>query len=170
MKNNWRGLMKILEINHIRDGKVIWSDKNIRNLFHTEGEQFMLMACFSNDGTVLPTSYYLGLDNRASPNVDDTMDDLVDEPTENGYTRQSLGIDGGWNVEDVSGIYRAIGNIISFQAVGGEWGPVNNLFLTNKIDDTGYLISTVILSSELTMEADDVIGMRMSLSLRDESV
>lgn len=170
MKNNWRGLLKILEIEQIRNGKVIWSEKQLYNLFHTEGEQFILLSCFSNDGTVLPTSYYLGLDNRASPNIDDTIDDIEDEPSSNGYVRQALGIDGGWRVEQVNGIYRAIGNIITFQASGGSWGPVNNLFLTDKIDDSGYLISTVALNSELTMEDTDTINMRMSVSLRDESI
>jgi hypothetical protein len=170
MRSDWHGLMKIVEIQHIRKNKVIWEKKNLYNLFHTEGEQFMLMATFANDGTVLPTSYYVGLDNRSSPAVDDTMDDIEDEPTDNGYIRQALGIEGGWTIEKINGVYRAIGNIITFQATGGSWGPVNNLFLTDKSDNTGYLLATASLSNELTMEEDDSINMRMSLSLRDESI
>ena len=170
MRKDWHGFIKVLEIQQIRNGKVIWEDKNLYNMLHSGGEQFFLQCLFANDGTLIPDSYYLGLDARDTLLVADTISNLIDEPTGNGYLRQALGSDGGWSVNQVSDVYRAIGNIIIFSANGGSWGPVDNLFLTNKIDNSGVLIASVLLSSQLTMNDGDSISMRMSLSLRDYPV
>ena len=159
--------MKVAEIQHVREGRVIWEDRNLYNILHSGGEQFLLECLFANDGTLIPTSYYLGLDARTGLDVLNTMSDLEDEPTENGYIRQALGSNGGWSVSLVSDVYRAIGNIITFSAVGGSWGPVTNLFLTNRSDNNGVLIASVLLSSALTLNNGDSINMRMSVSLRD---
>jgi len=167
MNKDWKGIIKVQEIQHVRRGRVIWEAKNLYNTLHTDGEEFMLQCLFANDGSMIPESYYLGLDARTSILVADTINDILDEPTENGYIRQSLGSDGGWTVREVSGIHRAIGNIIAFSASGGSWGPVNNLFLTNQSGDDGVLLASVPLSSELTLDDGDAINMRMSLSLRD---
>lgn len=167
MRKDWNGIIKVLEIQHVRNGEVIWEDKHLYNTLHSGGEQFFLQCLFANDGTLIPDSYYLGLDARTSVAVADTIGDLEDEPTENGYIRQVLGSDGGWVVNEVTDVYRAIGNIITFSASGGSWGPVSNLFLTNNSGDDGVLIASVALSSDLTLDAGDSINMRMSLSLRD---
>lgn len=159
--------MKVAEIQHVRNGRVIWEDRNLYNTLHSGGEQFLLQCLFATGDASVPDSYYLGLDARTSIDVVDTMADLEDEPSENGYIRQALGSDGGWTISQVSDVYRAIGNIITFSADGGSWGPVTNLFLTNRIDDDGILIASVLLSSELTLNDGDSINMRMSLSLRD---
>jgi hypothetical protein len=164
MKKDWHGLLTILEISHIRDGKVIWQDKNLRNLFHTTGEEFMLKALF--EGLALPAAYYLGLDNRSAIDVADTMTDLVDEPSVNGYLRQSVDYD-GFTVSLNSGVNRALSPIVTFMASGGSWGPVRNLFLTNESDDSGYLIASVPLSASATLNPGDNITMRMGLSLQD---
>ncbi len=166
MKKDWNGVIKVLEVQHVRNGKVIWEDKNLYNMLHSGGEEFLLQCLFANDGTLIPDSYYLGLDARTSLIASDTMTDILDEPTEYGYIRQTLG-NTGWTVSPVSDVYRAIGNIITFSASGGSWGPVNNLFLTNESGDDGVLIASAVLSSELTLDSGDSINMRMSLSLRD---
>ena len=58
--NNWNGIMKVLEIKHWRNNKIIWERKNIRNILHEEGEGFILSAAFSGgkESTVIPDNYY----------------------------------------------------------------------------------------------------------------
>jgi hypothetical protein len=169
MRNDWHGLIKILEIEHVRDGKVIWEQKNLYNVLHTLAEQFFLGILFSN--VAKPTTYYFGLDARTAITADDTMESVTDEPTVNGYLRQQASSSGAFNVQLVTvgdtSVYRAIGPIITFQASGGSWGPVNTLFMTDKSDYTGTLLSSVPLSQALTLNTGDSINMRMSLSLRD---
>lgn len=171
MRKDWHGLMKVLEIQHIRNGKVLWEDKNLYNTMHMDGDQFFLEILFANDGTLLPPIYYLGLDAREAITVDDTMEDINDEPTSNGYVRQQLSSETGWNIQQVTSgdtaIWRAIGNIITFSASGGDWGPVNCLFLTDKPDNSGKLIASVPLSQATSVSSGDSVSMRMSLSLRD---
>ncbi len=164
MKKDWHGLLTILEISHVRDGKVIWQDKNLRNTFHTTGEEFLLKAVFS--GLALPDYYYLGLDDRTAITIADEMGDLVDEPSANGYLRQTVDVD-GWTVSLNSGVNRGLSPIITFVASGGSWGPVRNLFLTTASDDSGYLVASVPLSAAATLESGDNISMRMGLSLQD---
>ena len=153
MKSSWRGILKILEAQHIRDGSVVWSESNIHNVLHADGEMFMLSCCFANDGTVVPGQYYFGLDARSSVSVTDVMVDISGEPSGNGYTRQTVLSNGGFTVVQQSGIYRAVPNVVTFTASGSGYGPVRNLFLTNKSDGSGYLISTATLSSPVTLSA-----------------
>lgn len=164
---DWHGILKILEIQHIRDGKVIWEDHDILNLLHTEGEQFLLTCCFENNGTVVPTDYYFGLDARSSLAAGDNMATISSlEPSGNGYSRQTVSSNGGFTVQLVGSYYRAVGSIVTFSATG-TYGPVRNLFLTNKSDNSGYLISSAELSSPVTFASGDSVALRMSLQLRN---
>lgn len=162
-------LLRILEIQHIRDGKVIWEDKNLDNTLHTLAEQYFLSVIFG--GVVPPANYFMGLDDRAVIDITDTMETLVGEPTSNGYVRQQVSSSTGWNIQPITigttQIYQAIGSIVTFQANGGSWGPANNLFMATTIDNTGVLLASVLLSQQVTLNSGDSINMRMSLSLRD---
>lgn len=163
MKENWHGLMKILEIQHIRNNEVIWEKHDLYNIMHTGGDQFCLMCCFDNDGSYPPEKYYFGLDNRPSLNFGDVIDDLIDEPNINGYARQSIDSYNGFTVSSSNGIYRASSGIITFSATSGSWGAVSNLFLVGN----NILIASAPLSDSVTLEAGDSFNVRMSLSLRD---
>jgi len=173
MRKDWNGILKVLEIEHIRDGKVIWSDKNLYNTLHTEGEGYLLEILFKNpnDGSLPPEYYYLGLDARTSIEVSDNMAAIIDEPVGNGYFRQLVSSkpeqSTGWLITSNSGYTKALGSIITFTAAGGSWGPVSTLFLTNQNDNDGVLISSVALSDEATLDDGDVINLRMALTLRD---
>jgi hypothetical protein len=161
-------LMTILEFEHLdQDGKVLYREENIPNTFHVVGELYCLTGLFNNNGSVIPSNYYLGLDNRTAVVTTDTINSLVDEPTVNGYFRQSVSSVNGWTIESIGGVYRATSNIVSFTASGGSWGPVQNIFLTTKSDNTGYLIATSSLSSSVTPTSGTVTQLRFALSLRD---
>jgi len=161
----WRGILKIIEIEHRRGTKVLWAQNNIWNQLHLKGEEFLLNCCFNNNGNYPPSEYYFGLDSRVSISQADTMDDLDGEPTASGYTRQPRSSNGGFIVESNSGNYRASSNIMTFTAVGGGWGPVKNIFMATSSDNTGVLISTAALSQELSLIDGDSVNLRMALSL-----
>jgi hypothetical protein len=155
----WNGLLKILKFQVIRENKIIYEEENIKNILHTSGEAFCLSALFT--GGTIPAFYYLGLDNRTILAVTDTMANLTQEPTTNGYARKAIL---GFTIVPVSGINRAIGNPVTFNAFGGSWGPVRSMFLTN---NTGILISSASLISPVTLGDGDAVNMRMSMQLRD---
>ena len=164
---DWRGILKILEISHIRNGEVIWQDHDILNLLHTEGEQFLLTCCFDNNGSVVPPNYYFGLDSRSTLATADTMSTISSaEPSGNGYSRQTISSSGGFTIQQVGSYYRAVGSIVTFSATG-TFGPIRNLFLTNASDNSGYLISSAELSSPVTFATGDSVALRMSLQLRN---
>ena len=166
---NWHGLMKILEIQHVRNGKVIWEDKNILNIFHTGGELYMLTCCFDNPGSLPVANYYFGLDSRSSIATTDLITNLTGEPNSNGYSRVAVPSNGNFTLDFVNGIYRATSQILTFTATGSGWGPVTNLFLATTIDNSGILIASSPLSSATSLSAGDSINMRMALSLQDNS-
>lgn len=159
--------MKVLEIQHLsKTGEIIWEDKKLLNLLHTEGEEFILEAIFA--GGIIPDTYYLGLDNRTAISESDTMSDILTEPIGNGYLRQPVLSVGEFTFGLTSGGFtQAQSPIVTFIASGGSWGPVNNLWLTTEADETGQLISTVVLSSETTLLDGERVTMRIGLGMRD---
>jgi len=169
MKTDWNGIMKIVEARQTRAGVTIWESTNLYNMLHTGGEEMILKTLFYNDGSMPPSYYYLGLDNRALIEYANNMGSLVDEPAGSGYIRQQLKSStesSGWLVNTGDMLHKAVSNIVSFQATS-SYGPISNLFLTNAPNNSGYLISSVALTSSLTMSAGDVLSLRMTLSLRD---
>jgi len=163
-------LLKIEEICHLDEyGKVLWKNNNINNIFHNQGEQFLLNICFNTSaGIVVPSNYYLGLDNRATPALSDTLSNLSQEPTQFGYSRQLISSVNGFTVAlNNSGNYQATGNVVVFNASGGSWGPIQNLFLATTVNNTGYLISTAALGQSKTLSSGQSITMRISLSLQN---
>jgi len=171
MNNNWRGILKIVEATHTRDGNIIWKANDMYNLLHSQGEQYILETLFYNDGTSPPSAYYLGLDARPTIAYADTMSSLIGEPTSNGYSRQPLNSSSsgstGWTITTETSLHKALSNVVSFTASGGSYGPCYNLFLTNKSNNTGKLISSVALSTPATLSSGDVLSLRMTLSLKD---
>jgi hypothetical protein len=168
-KKEWHGLMEILSVEHLRDGKVIYHEENIKNTLHYLGEAFLLQALFMggySPNTFIPDNYYLGLDSRAIIAVSDTMTEVFAEPFVNGYSRQPVSSSNGFTLDVIAGVHRATSQIVSFPAVGGNWGPVSNIFLSDKPNNTGVLISSAKLSNPVTVLAGDSVNMRMALSLR----
>lgn len=163
-----KSLVTLKFIEHKRNDKVIWRAENIKNIIHLEGREFLIQAAFSNDGSLVPANYYLGLDARDDLLEEDTVVDLLDEPVGNGYIRQSLASDGtGFTITNVSGVYKALSEIVTFSATGTGWGPVKNMFLTTASDNSGLLISSLVLTSPVTTIAGDTISIQIQMSLQD---
>lgn len=163
---NWNGIMKILQIEHVRNGEVIWQSKNLYNLLHLLGEQFLLSILFN--GTALPSQWYFGLDNRTTPDAADTMESLTGEPSSNGYVRQSVPAN-SFVVALGTSVYKATSPIVTFTAASGSWGPVSNLFLTDQAGNSGTLVATAPLGQPVTVNSGDAVRMRMAFQLRDDT-
>lgn len=167
---DWYGILKIIEVKHLdSEGRVLWENNNVHNIMHQDGEEYLLRAAFTGGrvSTVIPDSYYLGLDNRSVPAVDDLIDDLIGEPTSNGYERQAVNSSGDFAINFESNHFIATSPIVAFRATVGSWGPVGKLFLTDKSDNTGFLISTADLGTIITVSAGESVTMRIGMTLRD---
>lgn len=167
----WHGILKILEITHLGcDGQVLWRDENIHNLLHQDGEEFLLRAAFTGGpiSTIIPDQYYLGLDNRQVIAVDNTLDDLIGEPSiTNGYARQSINSTGDFSINFQNDHYVAASPIVAFRCTNGSWGPVVNLFLGTSESNDGYLISTAVLSVAFEVTQGQSVTMRIGMQLRE---
>jgi hypothetical protein len=164
-------LIKIEEIQHLDvDGSVLWSSKDLDNMFHTGGEQFLLSVAFNTTGGIsIPNYYYLGLDNRNTLASADSLTTVSSqEPSSNGYSRQPISSASGFSIAAAGdGNYRATSGIVTFTAAGGSWGPVQNLFMSTTIDNSGYLIGSVSLGGSRTLTNGQSTTMRISLGLKD---
>ena len=164
---NWPSFMSIIEAKYYDDkGNCLYEDHNLPNIWHTEGQQFMLSLAFDTSaGFSVPTNYYLGLDNRATLDVDDTLAILEDEPSSNGYARQAVNSSTGFNIGFDNGKLKAVTGVCTFVATGGAWGPVKNLFLATTIDNSGILIASVPLSTTQTTTSGNSFTVRVGLAL-----
>lgn len=168
---NWYGLMKVLEFQHLDvNGEILYQEKNILNTLHVEGEEFILSVCFG--GLSIPNNYYFGMDSRFTISPSDVMVDIYNgnyEPTGFGYLRQQIPSTGSFSLLLSNGNYKAVSPAIQFTAIGGSWGPVQNIFLTNESNYEGYLIGSASLQSPVTVNAGQSIAMRFSMGLKDGS-
>jgi hypothetical protein len=169
-KVNWNGLLKVLEIRHLdAEGNVLYEQKNILNVLHLDGEEYLLRAAFQGGAvsTIIPDDYYLGMDNRSAVSTEDTMDDLVGEPGGSGYERQAISSSGDFALNFERDHFVATSPIVAFRATTGNWGPVGQIFLTDKEDNTGYLIATASLNTAIEVISGNSVTARIGLQLRD---
>ncbi len=166
----WNGILTIIDIQKWDvSGKLVWEQKNIKNLLHQDGEEFLLRAAFTGGqvSTIIPEDYFLGLDNRSVITVEDTMDDLLGEPSSGGYERQAISSSGDFSINFEDSHFVATSPIVAFRATTGDWGPIKNLFLTTADDSSGYLISTAVLDSVVSLSAGESVTMRIGMRLRE---
>lgn len=162
-KKNWNGVLFIDEIILHRNNKILYKENNIKNIFHSSGQSFFLKILFNNRKN--PNKYYLGLDNRTSITLNDTLESLEGEPTAFGYSRQGVLTEDFKISVGNNGNYKASGPTITFSASTGSWGPVQNIFLTNVSSGvSGYLISTAKLLEEITVSPSDSITLKFAFT------
>jgi hypothetical protein len=82
--------------------------------------------------------------------------------------RQSVNTSSFAFVTNSLGDYQANSPVVIFRAVGGSWGPVKNIFLTTQPNNTNaYLISSVPLGANLTLQDQEMVSMRIGVALRN---
>ena len=120
--------------------------------------------------TIIPDLYYIGLDNRATLSVTDTMESIFEEPIGNGYARVPVASSGDFTTQvSPAGHWTAVSPLLVYSASpsGTGWGPVQNLFLTDATGLSGNLISSSYIGSSLSVIAGDNIVLQLDMSLLD---
>ena len=179
-------LIKIDYFRHLdKNNNILYEEKDIKNIIHAKGQEYILRVLF--DALSIPNNYYIGLDNRSSLSLEDTLETIVPvEPSTNGYSRQPVE-SAVFNLNVTSsGNYKADSPIVLFRAIGGSWGPVKNVFLATSLstttnestsiplpDGTGggtflnTVVSSIALSSEVTVANGESVSMKISLGLEN---
>lgn len=164
---------------HIRNGKIIWEQKNVDNLLHDQGEIALLSAYFATAMATYgapPANLYLGLDARyggAGLAEGDTLASLSSEPVGlSGYSRQALSTGGtglagqDFYINQPAAYYRADGKTITWTA-GENWTAVTDMFLCTVISGTGgKLICSLPLTASRTLLSDGVNNDSLQASIQ----
>lgn len=163
----WHGLMKILKFQHANEnGKILYEEENIKNLIHLAGEELILKILFA--GESVPPNYYIGLDSRTSLDATLGIGSIFGyEPNSNSYERQKVQSDNFSVIVGSSNHRQANSPTVIFKAIGGSWGPVQNIFLTTNLGygTNSILISSAALSRNITVSDGEIITMRMAMAL-----
>jgi hypothetical protein len=155
-------------------GNVIWSDE-IHNLFHDEGEKYFLARCLATNYagyTATAAMVYMGLDNRVALAEGDVMP-VTDEPSTFGYARQGLSTSGigvggqDWVITQPAAAFQAKSKQVTFNAAGGAWGPVKNMFIATTSDNSGRLLSSLALTQERTINNGESLTADFTLALSE---
>lgn len=150
-----------------RNGRVLWEGLAMPNLLHDEGEQYILQTSFSEEQTV-PVNFFIGLDARVALAEADNLAALSGEPSTNGYAREAVpSTNVGFVVTQDAGDYQAKSQTVTFNATGGAWGPVDNMFLATSSDATGKLIASVALSAQRTLQDGDSLDVDITIKLAE---
>jgi len=154
----------IWEIQHIRNGKVIWSEIKRNNLVD-QGEKSMLDTYFR--ALNAPVVFYVRLANDTIQETD-TLADIQNEPSGNGYSPQLLERSAvGFPILEADlGDWRVVSKTITFTASGGEIGPVNLAFLATSSDNTGLLLAYITTTVERTILDGDSVNVSMKVKLK----
>ena len=148
-----------------KDGNLKWEELNRQNNLADEGE-YMFLDVTLRAGTA-PSNYYLRLFND-TPIETDTLGSLTGEPTQYGYTAQTVERNTtGWPTLALdSGDHQATSSTETFTASGGSWGPVIYCVLATTVDNSGKLVSYVALSQSRTLANGESLQVTYRLKLQ----
>ncbi len=151
-----------------RYGRLLWKDAPA-NIFHDEGEDYVLSVVFDETETVV-AAYSIGLDDRAALAEGDSLPP-GNEPSGNGYARQPVNSDAtDWTIAPDAGDFQAVSKTVTFTAAAGPIpvaGVVDNMFLSTTSDDTGFLVASVILSAGRTIADGDSLNTDITIKLSE---
>lgn len=148
-------------VQHIRDGKVIWEQKNVKNAIANQGAESVLEYVYRSNISYKPNAFYMGLCNY-SPVVTDTLLTIQNEPQigVNGYTRQLVELSAvGFPTKDIApdGNVRLTSKTVVFTNthLTNSIGPLTNAFIATTADNTGVLWAYLPLAMTRTIRAGD---------------
>jgi len=172
---------------HAGEAEPYREDLGLTNIWHDEGELFMLSLAFAtayaNYGSPTPANMYLGLDNRAALAEADTLADLVNELPATplpgtGYARIALstagtGVGGqDFVISQPAAAYRVTSKSCVFTA-GGIWLEVRNMFLTTHATAVASgagqrLLASLLLShGPVTLTSGDTVTSTMYVGISE---
>lgn len=156
---------------------MLWYEKQRPNLLHKEGEIYILSAAFATDTEgygPAKSNLYIGLDNRETLRIKDTLADVVEnEPHTLSYARLPIKTHGGFTSfwteaekEDEPSIF-TISAAVEFIAEGADIGHVSNFFLTTAASGTdGRLLVSTGMKRAHTLYEDYRLTVEVILNLR----
>ncbi len=159
-----------------RKGVLQWFMSWRHNIWHDDGEEWVVKALFDRNEGVSPfNTLYLGLDNRALGAYLEThnLGNLSGENVGvNNYSRQDVDtgtVTNDWTSSIVGGIWQAQCASQPFLATGGPWTQVQTVFLTDK--DTAvtgkYLIASTPLSAPRTLQDGDTLNVDITIKVQE---
>lgn len=171
-------VLHIAKIEHRnKNGELLWSDENLVNLLHDEGEQYILSAAFATGMTgygAVPATLYLGLDTSARTLAEtDTLALVTENIADNGYSRKPLSTAGtgvvgqDFVIVQPATFYQAQSSIQQWACVNAAWTTITKLFLATSLDNTGKLICSVPLSLSRTLAVGDTINAAIYIGLSE---
>ena len=159
----------IWDITH-RDvnGNVVYFERK-KNSFVNQGEEVALEVLLRNQDTIyLPDdAFYIGM-YRGTISETTTLLTVPNEPVGNGYDRVTIARSTvGWPVkEQIDGDWRMTSLEVSYEADGGDIGPISGAFMCTSSDNTGRLICAVASSVERTILAGETMSLTMKVKCK----
>jgi hypothetical protein len=153
LKTKWR-----VEHRNIK-GELLYSEEDIPNILHDEGEQAILSAYFDTDLAGFgapPASLHMGLRTNASAEGD-TLASGLTEVSGTGYGRGAVSTTTGFTLSQVGGDYRATSTNVVFTATGTWTGAVALFLCTVTSGTAGKLIASIALSTTRTLVNGDTL-------------
>ncbi len=162
---------------HDKDGNLKWSEYDLPNLLHDEGEQAILSAYFDTDLSGFgapPANVYVGL-RAASPAIAeaDTLTTIANSGSNgelavaSGYARSALSTTSGFTLSQVSDAYRATSGSVVFTA-SGTWVAATALFLATTSSGTaGKLLCSVALGAIRTLASGETLTVSLYVGLSE---
>ena len=131
---------------------------------HTDGLQWMLEVCFTEEQTV-PASFYIGLATDASLAETASRGDQT-EVSGPGYARQAVASNSTDITSAATGTndYKITTSTETFTA-SGTWTGAKTYFLATTVNDTGVLIASGPLSETITLEDTDTLTIAVQVNL-----
>jgi hypothetical protein len=156
-------------IQHKREGKVIWEEREKKNILVDDGEKAIGDTFFRNRASLYFASdnFYVGL-YHGSVIETTILPTVPNEPSGNGYSRLVLErSDVGFiTMELDEGDYRWVSKDLELDAVGGDIGPLSGAFLCTSSDNSGVLVGAIAFGVERTLKAGDKISFQMRVKLK----
>jgi len=156
----------IWDFKYYSKGKLLW-ERSVKNALADQGEEAILETYFREGAAFTPTEFYMRLCNDSLGETD-SLSAVLNEPSGNGYAAQLIERSNlGFPTKILhEGDYRLVSKDVTFQAVGGQIGPVNTAYLSTTSDNTGKLISYVPTSVVRTILTGDsmVASIKIKLS------
>lgn len=155
--------------------KILWQEKNRKNILHPQGKQLLLSATFlrENSAIPLPNSWFIGLDNRLTIGKADTLAEVAKyEPKSQDYARIMIGEDGNftsfWQESKEEEPPEFTINATADFSPNEDWGIVRNFFLASVNEGTkGILVSSIPLKKPRDMDSETFFTVEFLLNLQD---
>jgi len=167
-----------------KDGKLKWEELGIHNVWHDEGEQYLLSLAFataySGYGSPTVATMYIGLDSRASLAEGDTLATIngIEPNVAYGYARlgcvtSGTGVAGqDFVLSQPVAAWQALTKEVTFLAAGGAWAQMKNCFLCTHLTAVTSaqgqrLIMSLALSQPRTLADGESVKVSMYVQISE---